>query len=94
VFQDIRVQMKDVPDAVAKTRVLKFTANIPNDTISVRSDMDANYRKKLQDAFIAIGKDPEGKKIIGEVYSHQGYVASDDKKFDIVREYAKQVGQK
>lgn len=94
VFQDIRVQMKDVPDAFAKTRVLKFTANIPNDTISVRSDMDAAFRKKLQDAFIAIGKDPEGKKIISEVYAHQGYVASDDKNFNIVRDYAKQVGQK
>lgn len=94
VFQDIRAQMKDVPDAVAKTRVLAFTEKIPNDTISVRSDMDANFRKKLQDAFIAIGKDPEGKKIISEVYSHQGYVASEDKNFDIVRDYAKKVGQK
>lgn len=94
VFQDIRVQMKDVPDAFAKTKVLKFTANIPNDTISVRSDMDAEFRKKLQQAFIDIGKDPEGKKIISEVYSHQGYIASNDKNFDIVRDYAKQVGQK
>lgn len=94
VFQDIRVQMKDVPDAVAKTRVLAFTEKIPNDTISVRNDMDADFRKKLSDAFIAIGKDPEGKKIIADVYSHQGYVASDDKNFNIVREYAKKIGQK
>ncbi|MDF2669420.1 MAG: putative phosphonate transporter, phosphonate-binding protein [Paenibacillus sp.] len=94
VFQDIRVQMKDVPDAFAKTRVLKFTANIPNDTICVRSDMDTAYRDILQQAFIDIGKDPEGKKIISEVYSHQGYVASTDSNFDIVREYAEQVGQK
>ncbi|WP_127588890.1 phosphate/phosphite/phosphonate ABC transporter substrate-binding protein [Paenibacillus koleovorans] len=94
VFQDIRAQMKDVPDAVAKTRVLKFTAPIPNDTIAVRSDMDAEYRKKLQQAFIDIGKDTEGKKIVAEVYSHQGYVASEDSKFEVVREYAKGVGQK
>lgn len=92
-FQDIRAQMKDVPDAVQKTRVIAFTAPIPNDTISVRNDMDKDFRAKLQQAFIDLGKDPEGKKVIFEVYSHQGYVASDDKKFDVVREYAKSVGQ-
>ncbi|WP_018132602.1 phosphate/phosphite/phosphonate ABC transporter substrate-binding protein [Effusibacillus pohliae] len=94
VFQDIRAQMKDVPDAVQKTRVLMFTQPIPNDTISVRSDMDQEFRKKLQQAFIEIAKDPEGKKVIQDIYTHQGYVPSDDKKFDIVREYAKLVGQK
>jgi phosphonate transport system substrate-binding protein len=92
-FQDIRAQMKDVPDAVEKTRVIAFTAPIPNDTIAVRNDMDKDFRAKLQQAFIDIGKDPEGQKIIFDVYSHQGYVASDDKKFDVVREYAKSIGQ-
>jgi phosphonate transport system substrate-binding protein len=95
IFQDARVTvMKDVPDVMAKTKVVMFTAPIPNDTIAVRNDMDDAWRKKIQDAFIAIGKDPEGKKIIFDVYSHQGYVVSDDKKFDVVRDYAKQVGQK
>lgn len=94
VFQDARAQLKDVPDAVQKTRVLRFTAPIPNDTISIRSDMDPEFRKKLQQAFVDIGKDPEGKKVIFDVYTHQGYVPSDDSKFNIVRDYAKQVGQK
>ncbi len=48
--------------------------------------MDAAWKKKIQDAFIAIGNDPEGQKIIFDVYSHKGYVVSDDSKFDIVRE--------
>ncbi|MDQ1910330.1 phosphate/phosphite/phosphonate ABC transporter substrate-binding protein [Paenibacillus sp. GD4] len=87
IFQDARnTVMKDFPDVFSKTRVLFFTAGIPNDTISVRNDMDPEWRKKIADAFIALGKDPEGSKIIFEVYSHRGYVASDDKKFDVVRD--------
>jgi phosphonate transport system substrate-binding protein len=88
-FQDIRAQMKDVPDAMLKTRVLKYTEPIPNDTISVRSDMDSVFRQKLQQAFIDIAKDPDGRKIIVDIYTHQGYVPAEDNNFDIVREYIK-----
>ncbi|NEW08137.1 phosphate/phosphite/phosphonate ABC transporter substrate-binding protein [Paenibacillus sp. SYP-B3998] len=92
IFEDARNTVKkDKPDIFDKTKVVLYTQPIPNDTISVRSDMSAEWVKKLQDAFIAIGKNEEGKKIIQEVYSHQGYVVSDDKKFDIVREYGKAV---
>jgi phosphonate transport system substrate-binding protein len=87
IFQDARnTVLKDFPQVFEQTRVLFFTAGIPNDTISVRNDMDAEWRKKIQDAFIAIGKDPEGQKIIFEVYSHRGYVVSDDAKFNVVRD--------
>ncbi|UUZ97756.1 phosphate/phosphite/phosphonate ABC transporter substrate-binding protein [Paenibacillus sp. P25] len=95
IFQDARnTVVKDYPDVFQKTRVLFFTAGIPNDTISVRADMDQDFRKKLADAFIAIGKDPESQKIIYDVYSHRGYTPSDDKKFDVVRDANKKMGGK
>ncbi|MEW9699742.1 phosphate/phosphite/phosphonate ABC transporter substrate-binding protein [Paenibacillus sp. SI8] len=95
VFQDIRTNMiKDYPDVFKQTKVLAFSDKIPNDTIAVRSDMDAAWKKKIQEAFIAIGNDPEGQKIIFDVYSHKGYVASDDAKFNIVREVNKEMGLK
>jgi phosphonate transport system substrate-binding protein len=95
VFQDIRATMtKDYPNIFKDTRVLAFTDKIPNDTIAVRSDMDQAWRKKIQDAFIAIGQDPEGQKVISDVYSHKGYVVSDDSKFDVVREVNKSMGLK
>jgi phosphonate transport system substrate-binding protein len=95
VFQDIRAQMlKDYPNALKDTRVLAFTDKIPNDTIAVRPDMDPAWKKKIQDAFIAIGQDPEGQKVISDVYTHKGYVVSDDKKFDIVREVNQSMGLK
>lgn len=95
VFQDARLNVvKDVPDVFSKTRVLFFTTPIPNDTISVRPDMDPEWKKKISDAFIAIGKDPQGQQIIYEVYSHRGYTTSDDSKFNVVRDANKQMGAK
>lgn len=92
VFQDARnVVKKDYPDVFEQTKIVKFTEKIPNDTITVRSDMDEEWVQKIQDAFIEIGKNEEGHKIIKEVYSHEGYIKSDDSKFDIVREYGKKV---
>ncbi|WP_256761137.1 phosphate/phosphite/phosphonate ABC transporter substrate-binding protein [Cohnella sp. WQ 127256] len=89
IFQDARnIVIKDVPDIFEKTRVLHFTIPIPNDTISVRSDMSKEWITKIQDAFISLGTNEESRKIIFEIYSHQGYAKSDDSKFDSVREYA------
>ncbi len=94
VFQDARNTVKkDVPTVFDQTRVIHFTAPIPNDTISVRSDMDQAWRDKISQAFIDIGNDPEGQKIIEDIYTHVGYEKGDDKNFDPVREYAKEVGQ-
>jgi phosphonate transport system substrate-binding protein len=92
VFQDARnIVKKDYPKVFDDTKVIKFTEKIPNDTISVRSDMDQEWVKKIQDAFVAIGKDEEGHKIIKDIYSHEGYTPSEDKVFDIVRDYSKKV---
>lgn len=94
VFEDARNTVKnDYPEIIDEVEPMYFTEPIPNDTISVRSDMSEEWDKKIQDAFIAIGKDEEGKQIISDIYSHEGYVVSQDSNFDIVREYAEQVGQ-
>lgn len=92
VFQDARnVVKKDNPNVFAETRVIYYTQPIPNDTICVRPDMDSAWKKKIQDAFIAISKDPQGKKIIYDVYSHVAYKIGNDKDFDVVRDYGKEV---
>lgn len=94
VFEDARnVVVKDQPDIFDKVVPIYFTKPIPNDTVTARSDMDPKWDKKIQQAFIKVGKSKEGRKIVSEIYSHEGYVTSKDKNFDIVREYAKEVGQ-
>ncbi|MUT65241.1 phosphate/phosphite/phosphonate ABC transporter substrate-binding protein [Paenibacillus sp. NEAU-GSW1] len=92
IFQDARnIVSKDYPTVFEDTRVLTFTEAIPNDTISVRSDMNAEWMAKIQQAFIDIAADAEGHAIIKEIYSHEGYVKSDDSVFAIVREYGEKV---
>ncbi|MCJ7841748.1 phosphate/phosphite/phosphonate ABC transporter substrate-binding protein [Lederbergia sp. NSJ-179] len=91
-FVDARNIVKnDYPDIFDTTTYMYLTDKIPNDTISVRPDMSAEWKEKIADAFIKIGEDPEGQKIIKEIYTHVGYKKSDDANFDIVREYADEV---
>ena len=93
-FEDARNIVKgDVPDIMTKVLPMYKTKPIPNDTISVRSDMSKKFRTKLQNAFIKIAKTKSGHKIVSEIYSHEGYVKSKDSNFDIVREYSKEIGQ-
>lgn len=90
VFEDARnIVKKDVPDIMDKVEPIYFTKPIPNDTISVRQDMSAAFRKKLSKAFIDIAKTKEGHAIISSIYTHEGYVKTTDSAFNIVRKYDK-----
>ncbi|MFD3259157.1 phosphate/phosphite/phosphonate ABC transporter substrate-binding protein [Paenibacillus lentus] len=92
IFQDARNIVKgDYPTVFEDTQVLTFTEPIPNDTITVRTDMNAEWSEKIASAFIDIGQDEAGRAIIQEIYSHEGYVKSQDSTFDIVREYGEKV---
>lgn len=92
IFQDARNTVKgDYPSVFDDTKIVSFTEPIPNDTIAVRTDMSDAWKTKIQDAFTKIGQSEEGHAIISEIYSHEGYVKSDDSKFDIVRDYGTKV---
>ena len=92
IFQDARtIVAKDYPNVFKDTRVLTYTEKIPNDTISVRSDMSPEWSEKIQNAFIELGQNETSRAIIFDIYSHQGYVKSDDSIFNIVREYGEKV---
>lgn len=92
VFQDARtIVKKDQPNVFKDTKILKLTESIPNDTISVRPDMDKKFQEKLKKAFKDIAKSKKGHKIISEVYSHEGYTDTKDSNFNIVRKYEKEV---
>ncbi|MEK5521204.1 phosphate/phosphite/phosphonate ABC transporter substrate-binding protein [Heyndrickxia sp. FSL W8-0423] len=90
VFVDARnILEKEYPNIYKDTKYLFLTDKIPNDTISVRPDMDQKWKDKIADAFVKIGEDKEGKEIIKQIYSHVGYTKSQDSNFDVVREYTK-----
>lgn len=90
VFEDARNTVKaDNPKIMSQVVPIYFTKPIPNDTISVRPDMSKAFKKKLAKAFIAVGKSPEGKKVIESVYSHEGYDYTKDSDFNVIRKYDK-----
>ncbi|MGX4644591.1 phosphate/phosphite/phosphonate ABC transporter substrate-binding protein [Holzapfeliella sp. JNUCC 80] len=95
VMEDARnLVKKDNPNIMSEVVPMYFVdKRIPNDTISVRSDMAQGDRDKITNAFLEISKDPEGKEIIAAIYRHQGYQKSDDSKFDILRQYEKMINQ-
>lgn len=90
VFEDARdLVKKDKPNIMQKVVPIYFTHPIPNDTISVRSDMSHAFRKKLAKAFISIAHSKKGHKIIERVYTHEGYVHAKDSDFNEIRRYEK-----
>lgn len=94
VFVDARnIVEKEYPNVYKDTKYLFLTDKIPNDTISVRPDMDQKWRDKIADAFVKIGEDEKGKEIIKAIYSHVGYTKSKESNFDVVREYTKKISE-
>lgn len=93
-FQDARnIVVGDYESVFEDTKVIEFTEPIPNDTITVRPGINDDMKEKITKAFIEIGKDEEGQEIIRDIYSHEGYVESQDSNFDIVREYEEKVSK-
>ncbi|GIO15986.1 phosphonate ABC transporter substrate-binding protein [Cohnella xylanilytica] len=70
-----------------ETNVIGVTDGIYNDTISVSKNdplMTDEFKKALQDAFIAIAQTEEGKKVIS-IYSHEGYKPAQSSDYDSER---------
>lgn len=89
-FADARpIAAQDDPKVMKNIVPIYFTKWIPNDTISVRHDMNPAFRKKLIKAFKAIAKSKKGKAIIESIYQHYGYVKAKDSDFNIIRRYQK-----
>ncbi|WEK56254.1 MAG: PhnD/SsuA/transferrin family substrate-binding protein [Candidatus Cohnella colombiensis] len=67
-----------------ETNVIGVTQGIFNDTISVSKNsslMNDDFKKALQDAFIAIAQTEEGKNVIA-IYSHAGYKVAQSSDYD------------
>ncbi|MFZ4451169.1 phosphate/phosphite/phosphonate ABC transporter substrate-binding protein [Salibacterium aidingense] len=93
-FQDARnIVSGDYENVFEDTRIIEFTEDIPNDTVTIRPEISEDMKEAVTDAFITIGQDEEGREIIQDIYSHEGYVESDDSNFDIVREYEEKVSE-
>ena len=78
-----------LPDVMSKTSVIAESIPIPNDTVSLRKGLPPAIEKKIIAGLIAASKSPEGRKLLYDVGSIDGFVPAKDSDYDSVRKVAK-----
>ncbi len=76
---------KSYPDVFEKIKVLAYTKEIPNDTVSVRKELPEGLKVKLRNGLKKISESPKGSKILKRLYGISGLMDLDGL-FDPVRE--------
>ena len=76
---------KSYPDVFDKIKVLAYTKEIPNDTVSVRKELPADLKVRLRNGLKNISDSPEGSKVLKRLYGISGLMDLDGL-FDPVRE--------
>jgi phosphonate transport system substrate-binding protein len=76
---------KIFPDVFDKVKVIAYTKEIPNDTVSVRKKLSEDLKIKIRDGLKQISHSPEGSKVLKKLYGISGFTDLDGL-FDPVRE--------
>ncbi|WP_221568191.1 phosphate/phosphite/phosphonate ABC transporter substrate-binding protein [Alkalihalobacillus sp. TS-13] len=85
-FDDARTTVEeDYPDVMDKLKVVGYTDEIPNDTISVTKELSAEWQKKIKDTFLSFNDDEKMIEIMNEVYSWDAIIEAEDSEYDVVR---------
>jgi len=91
-FVDSRDRYKeDFPTALEATRVLGYTKDIPNISVTVKGDMDAEMQVKIQEALLAVAESEEGAALLKELFNMYGFVEAVDADYDVIRDTAKEM---
>jgi phosphonate transport system substrate-binding protein len=82
---------KSYPDVFKKVKVIAYTQDIPNDTVTARKGLPTAIKKQISEGLKFIAKTPEGSKVLKRVYGISGLVDLDGF-FDPVREASRLLG--
>lgn len=82
---------KSHPDVFKKVRVIAYTQDIPNDTVTARKGLPVAIKNKIREGLKYIAKTPEGGKVLKRVYGISGLVDLDGL-FDPVRKASRILG--
>ncbi len=77
------------PKIMEETKVLAYTAEIPNDGVAVRKDMPQDMVQKIVQALLKISSTPEGKKLFYDAIGTYGVAPITDAAYDPVRRAAR-----
>ncbi|KAB2330706.1 phosphate/phosphite/phosphonate ABC transporter substrate-binding protein [Bacillus mesophilum] len=86
-FDDVRGDLtEEYPDIEEELKVLGYTSDIPNDTISTVKELDEELVTKINEIFLSFNEDEEMIKIMNEVYSWDAIEAAEDSEYQVVRD--------
>ncbi len=93
VYDDARNKVeKLLPDVKQKVVMIGKTDEIPNDTFSVRKDLDPALAEKIKAALLKYAATPEGKKTLLDTYEIDGLAEAKDEDYEVVRQTARAMG--
>lgn len=79
---------KIFPDVFDKVKVIAYTKEIPNDTVSVRKKLPEDLKLIIRDGLKQVSHSPEGSKVLKKLYGISGFTDLDGL-FNPVREAAR-----
>src|SRR3989344_178056 len=92
--KDARMLLKtQYPDVYEKIKILQLTGPIPNDPVAFRKDLPEEIKVKIAEALIKYIKTPDGAKVLHAMYHITDFKKAEDKDYDLVRNYLKDIGQ-
>ncbi|TLS38120.1 phosphate/phosphite/phosphonate ABC transporter substrate-binding protein [Pseudalkalibacillus caeni] len=84
-FDDARTTIEeDYPEVMDKTKVIGYTEDIPNDTISVTKELSDDLQKKIKEAFLSFNDNEDMIKIMNEVYSWDAIREANNDEYKVV----------
>lgn len=88
-FEDARDSIVgDYPEVMEELRVLGYTDEIPNDTISVSTNLPQDLIDRIIEVFLSFNEDEEMLEIMDSVYNWTGIDTATDSDYDVVRSVA------
>src|SRR5687768_8836222 len=70
--------LKD-PQDVKRIRAIAFSEPIPADNLVISASLDKAIAKKVEEIFIELSRDSQGKKMLRDLYQIDGFVPASDK---------------
>ena len=74
------------PEDAAKIIAIAFSEPIPADNLVINGNLDDRLGQKIEHVFVELSRDPQGKKMLRELYQIDGFVSATDKDYDSVRQ--------
>jgi phosphonate transport system substrate-binding protein len=79
------IQYLKNPEEQKQIRAIAYSEPIPADNLVFRADLDPELGKKIQNIFVALGKDPAGQKMLRDLYQIDGFVPATDQDYESIR---------